>query len=59
MCTGGVPANKLKLKVNCVVMFIRNLNNSKAFVNGIHTHECELKFCVGILIDCEVLTGSA
>ena len=28
---GGIPPHKLTLKLNCVVMCVRNLNTSKGF----------------------------
>jgi hypothetical protein len=52
----GLPPRKLILKINCIVLLIRNLNIKEALVNG--TRIC-IKFMHRNAIDCEVLTGTA
>jgi PIF1 helicase. len=51
----GLPPHKLVLKVNCIVLPIRNLNTKKVLVNGIRMR---IKFMHRTAIDCEVLTGT-
>jgi hypothetical protein len=52
----GLSPHKLVLKVNCIVLLIRNLNTKKAFVNGTRMR---IKFMHRNAIDCEVLNGIA
>jgi PIF1 helicase. len=52
----GLPPIKLVLKVNCIVLRIRNLNTKKALVNGTRMR---IKFMHRNAIDCEVITGTA
>jgi ATP-dependent DNA helicase PIF1 len=52
----GLPLHKLILKVNCIVLLIRNLNTKEALVNGTRMR---IKFIHRNAIDCEVLTGTA
>jgi hypothetical protein len=47
---------KLLLKVNCIVLLIRNSNTKEALVNGTRRR---IKFMHPNAIDCEVLTGTA
>jgi hypothetical protein len=51
-----LPRHKLVLKVNCIVLLIRNLNTKEALVNGTRMR---IKFVHRDAIDCEVLTGTA
>jgi hypothetical protein len=48
--------NKLVLKVNCIVLPMRNLNTKETLVNGTRMR---IKFMHRNAIDCEVLTGTA
>jgi hypothetical protein len=52
----SLPPHKLVLKVNCIVLPIRNLNTKEALVNG-------TRICIKVMhrnaIDCEILTGTA
>lgn len=50
----GLPPHKLSLKVNCIVLLIRNLNTKDALVNGTRMR---VKCLHNNAIDCEVLTG--
>jgi PIF1 helicase. len=52
----GLPPHKIVLKVNCIVLLIRNLNTMEALVNG---RRIRIKFMHCNAIDCEVLTGTA
>jgi hypothetical protein len=52
----GLPPHKLVLKVNCILLLIRNLNTEEALVNGTRIR---IKFMHRNAIDCEVLTGTA
>lgn len=52
----GLPPHKLKLKVNCIVLLIRNLNTKKALVNGTRLR---VKFLHHNAVDCEVLSGNS
>lgn len=52
----GMPPHKLKLKVNSIIMLIRNLNTEQALVNGTRMR---VKCLHRNTIDCEVLTGTA
>lgn len=54
LSVSGLPPNKLKLKVNCIVLLIRNLNSKKALVNGTRMRVINLH---NNAIECEVLTG--
>ena len=47
---------KLVLKVECIVLLIKNLNTKEALANG--TRMC-IKFMHHNAIDCKVLTGTA
>jgi hypothetical protein len=49
----GLPPHKLALKVNCIVLLIRNLNTKEAIVNRTRMR---IKFMHRNAIDCEVLT---
>lgn len=51
---GGLPSHRLVLKVNCIVLLIRNLNTKEALVNGTRMR---IKVLHRNAIDCEVLTG--
>jgi hypothetical protein len=52
----SLSPHKLVLKVNCIVLLIRNLNTKEALVNGTRMR---IKFMHRNAIDCEVLTGTA
>ncbi|XP_055306515.1 ATP-dependent DNA helicase pif1-like [Sitodiplosis mosellana] len=52
----GLPPHKLKLKIDCVVLLIRNLNTKEALVNGTRMRVKQLH---NNAIDCEVLTGTS
>jgi hypothetical protein len=52
----GFPPHKLVLKVNCIVLLIRNLNTKEALVNGTRMR---IKFMHRSATDCEVFTGTA
>jgi PIF1 helicase. len=52
----GLPPHKIVLKVNCIVLLIRNLKTKKALVIGTRMR---IKFMHHNAIDCEVLTGTA
>ena len=49
----GLPPHKLVLKINCIVLLIRNLNTKEALVNGTWMR---IKFMHRNVINCEVLT---
>ena len=51
----GLPPHKLVLKVNCIVLLIRNLNRKEALVNGLRMR---IKVMHRNAIVCEVLTGT-
>ena len=51
----GLPPHKLVLKINCIVLLIRNLNTKEALVNG--TRMC-IKFMHRNAINCKVWTGT-
>jgi ATP-dependent DNA helicase PIF1 len=51
-----LPPHMLVLKVNCIVLSIRNLNTKEALVNGTRMR---IKLMHPDAIDCEVLTGTA
>ena len=51
----GLPPHKIVLKVNCIVLLIRNLNTKEALVNGIRIR---IKFMHCNAIYCKVLTGT-
>lgn len=50
----GLPPHKLSLKVNSIVLLIRNLNTKDALVNGTRMR---IKCLHRNAIDCEVITG--
>jgi hypothetical protein len=52
----GLPRHKLVLKVNSIVLLIRNVNTKEALDNGTRMR---IKFIHRNAIDCEVLTGTA
>jgi len=52
----GLPSHKLTLKVNCIVLLIRNLNTSYSLVNGTRLR---IRVLHNNVIDCEVLTGTS
>lgn len=52
----GLPPHKLKLKTNCIVLLIRNLNTKEALVNGTRMR---IKCMHNNAVDCEVLTGTS
>ena len=52
---GGLPPHKIVLKVNCIVLLIRNLNTKEALVSGTRMR---IKFMHRNAINCEVLTGT-
>ena len=56
MTIGGLPPHKLVLKVNGIVLLIRNLNTKEELVNGTRMR---IKFMHRNVIDCEVLTKTA
>lgn len=54
LSVGGLPPHKLTLKVNSIVLLIRNLNTDQALVNGTRMR---VKVMHRNSLDCEVLTG--
>ena len=52
----GLPPHKLELKVDCIVLLIRNLITKEALVNGTRMRN---KVMHRNAIGCEVLTGTA
>ncbi|XP_071044363.1 ATP-dependent DNA helicase PIF1-like [Parasteatoda tepidariorum] len=56
LSVSGLPPHKLTLKKNAIVLLIRNLNTSKALINGTRMRVKRLhQNC----LDCEVLTGAS
>jgi len=47
--------HKIVLKVNCIILLIRNLNTKEALVNGTRMR---IKFMHRNAVNCEVLTGT-
>jgi len=52
----GMPPHKLKIKIGCVIMLLRNLNTKRGLCNGTRLYVTGLK---RNLIEAEVLTGSS
>ena len=52
----GIPRHKLKLKVGCIVMLLRNLSLKDGLCNGTRLSVVHLR---DNSIDCEILTGVA
>ena len=52
---GGMPPHTLNLKVNAVVMLLRNLDSTRGLCNGTRL---VVKNMMSKVIDCEILTGS-
>ena len=51
-----LQVHKIVLKVDCIVLLIRNLNTKEALVNGTRMR---IKFMYRNEINCEILTGTA
>ena len=50
-----LPPHKIVLKVNCIVLLIRNLNTKETLVSG---KRMRIKFMHRNAINCKVLTGT-
>lgn len=50
----GLPPHRLRLKVNCIVLLVRNLNSKEGLVNGTRMR---VKVLHTNSVECEVLTG--
>ena len=55
MTISDLPQHKIVLKVNCIILLIRNLNTKEALVNGTRMR---IKFMHRNAVNCEVLTGT-
>ena len=51
----GMPPHKLNLKINCMVMLLRNLCSKKGLCNGVRLKVLDIHTSV---LHCEILTGT-
>lgn len=54
LCPPSLPPYELKLRINCIIMLIRNLNVSEGLCNGTRLLILDLS---NNLLKCEILTG--